>query len=185
MPAQFRVYIVRHGETEWNRIRRIQGQSDVPLNEIGAQQAMLVAEALKDVPFERAFSSDLQRTSKVRTLTCRLAHWADPFPDRRMHSSTPSGHRLGTRPIDPGTSKQKLHPLRVVPSSSSALDRHVIVGAVVYGRIARGIQPIKQTSTVGGDHTQLYCERSGLVFEIDPQLRDSHAQGRSTHGTTA
>lgn len=65
MPAQFRLYIVRHGETEWNRIRRIQGQLDVPLNETGLQQAMLVAEALKDIPFVRAFSSDLQRASMV------------------------------------------------------------------------------------------------------------------------
>jgi len=68
MPAQFRVYIVRHGETEWNRIRRLQGQLDVPLNETGLKQAMLVAEALKDVPFVRAFCSDLQRASKVGSL---------------------------------------------------------------------------------------------------------------------
>lgn len=71
MPAQFRMYIVRHGETEWNRMRKIQGQLDIPLNETGLKQAMLVAEALRDIPFVRAFSSDLQRASKVRILTTR------------------------------------------------------------------------------------------------------------------
>lgn len=65
MPAQFRLYIVRHGETDWNRMRRIQGQLDVPLNETGLEQAMLVAEALRGIPFVKAFSSDLQRASMV------------------------------------------------------------------------------------------------------------------------
>lgn len=70
MATQFRMYIVRHGETEWNRTRRIQGQLDVPLNETGLRQAMLAAEALKDIPFVRAFSSDLRRAFKV--ITSRL-----------------------------------------------------------------------------------------------------------------
>lgn len=61
------MYIVRHGETDWNRMRRIQGQLDVPLNETGFKQAVLVGEALKGIPFTRAFSSDLQRASKVAT----------------------------------------------------------------------------------------------------------------------
>ena len=64
--VKFRIYIVRHGETDWNRTRRLQGQSDVSLNETGLEQSMLVGEALKDVPFVRAFSSDLQRALKVR-----------------------------------------------------------------------------------------------------------------------
>lgn len=40
------VYLVRHGETEWNVARRIQGQSDSPLTEVGIRQANLVAEKL-------------------------------------------------------------------------------------------------------------------------------------------
>ncbi|KAF9246382.1 phosphoglycerate mutase-like protein, partial [Melanogaster broomeanus] len=63
MAVLFRMYIVRHGETEWNRTRRIQGQADVPLNENGLKQAQLVAEAMKGVPLVKAFSSDLQRAS--------------------------------------------------------------------------------------------------------------------------
>ncbi|KAG9318623.1 histidine phosphatase superfamily [Chiua virens] len=72
MPVQVRIFIVRHGETEWNRLRRIQGQLDVQLNETGLMQAMLVGEALKHIPFARAFSSDLQRASK--TAECILQY---------------------------------------------------------------------------------------------------------------
>lgn len=66
MSVKFRVYVVRHGETDWNRTRKLQGQSDVSLNETGLKQSMLVGEALKDVPFVSAYSSDLQRAVKVR-----------------------------------------------------------------------------------------------------------------------
>ncbi|KAL4067765.1 histidine phosphatase superfamily [Scleroderma yunnanense] len=59
------LYIVRHGETAWNRERRIQGQLDVPLNEVGVAQVASVAQALKDVHFVKAFTSDLQRASKT------------------------------------------------------------------------------------------------------------------------
>ncbi|KAH7921059.1 phosphoglycerate mutase-like protein [Leucogyrophana mollusca] len=60
-----RVYIVRHGETDWNRRRIIQGHIDTELNASGLAQAALAAEALKDVPFVQAFTSDLQRASKT------------------------------------------------------------------------------------------------------------------------
>ena len=55
------IYLMRHGETEWNRIGRLQGQSDIPLNEFGIELAEKTAEGLKDVSFDAAFSSPLQR----------------------------------------------------------------------------------------------------------------------------
>ncbi|KAI6045575.1 phosphoglycerate mutase-like protein [Pisolithus marmoratus] len=67
----FRLYIVRHGETDWNRTRRTQGQTDVPLNETGIAQAALVAQALKEVPFVKAYTSDLQRASKTAEVILR------------------------------------------------------------------------------------------------------------------
>ena len=60
-----RVYIVRHGETEHNRQGIIQGHLDTPLNATGIEQARLAADALADVPFGTAYSSDLQRARKV------------------------------------------------------------------------------------------------------------------------
>ena len=55
------VCFVRHGETDANITDRLQGQSDVPLNARGLEQADLVAARLKDEPFDVIFSSDLSR----------------------------------------------------------------------------------------------------------------------------
>ena len=58
-----KIYLFRHGETDWNRQRRLQGQSDVPLNTFGIELAVKTAEALEQEGtfFDRAFSSPLSR----------------------------------------------------------------------------------------------------------------------------
>ncbi len=57
------LFLVRHGETEWNAQRRFQGQSDVPLSERGRAQAAAIGAALSSIPFRHAYSSDLQRAT--------------------------------------------------------------------------------------------------------------------------
>lgn len=56
-----RLLLVRHGETEWNRQTRFQGQIDVPLNDNGRQQSRNAAELLQDVQLDFAFSSPMLR----------------------------------------------------------------------------------------------------------------------------
>lgn len=65
MPSQARVYLVRHGETDGNRNKIIQGQLDIPLNKIGLEQAARVADVLRVVKFDVALSSDLSRAKEV------------------------------------------------------------------------------------------------------------------------
>ena len=55
------LYIVRHGETDWNKMGKYQGITDIPLNENGLNQAKACGNALKDVTFDRILSSDLSR----------------------------------------------------------------------------------------------------------------------------
>ena len=62
-----RIYLVRHGETNENRAGIVQGQLDTELNKDGILQSDLCAEALKDVNFVVAFTSDLKRTVDVST----------------------------------------------------------------------------------------------------------------------
>ena len=49
--------LVRHGETDWNRERRIQGSSDVPLNEVGVAQAGAAGAALADAGYAAVYAS--------------------------------------------------------------------------------------------------------------------------------
>ena len=59
------IYLVRHGETDWNIKGLVQGHIDVPLNENGERQAERTAAKLKHVSFDKAFSSDLVRARKT------------------------------------------------------------------------------------------------------------------------
>ncbi|NMF57145.1 histidine phosphatase family protein [Pseudanabaena yagii] len=56
-----RLLLVRHGETEWNRQKRFQGQIDVPLNNNGHAQARRASEFLAKVKIDKAFSSPMLR----------------------------------------------------------------------------------------------------------------------------
>ena len=60
-----RVCIIRHGETDWNRIRRFQGRSDLPLNSTGRDQARALALALKYEPLNAIYSSPLLRAMET------------------------------------------------------------------------------------------------------------------------
>ena len=59
------IYFVRHGQTEWNKIGRMQGHIDIELNDEGKKQAQLVKEKLKDVKFDKVFSSPLKRAKET------------------------------------------------------------------------------------------------------------------------
>lgn len=56
-----KLYLARHGETEWNRMEKMQGQVEIPLNEKGTEVARKTAKMLKQVQFDAAFSSPLSR----------------------------------------------------------------------------------------------------------------------------
>ena len=57
--------IVRHGETEWNAVGRIQGHTDIGLSEKGAEQALALGERLDGLSIDAAYSSDLKRSSET------------------------------------------------------------------------------------------------------------------------
>ena len=56
-----RLFMVRHGETKWNREGSFQGQMDIPLNETGLAQADRAAERFRGFPLEAVFVSPLSR----------------------------------------------------------------------------------------------------------------------------
>jgi broad specificity phosphatase PhoE len=114
-----RLILVRHGETIWNAERRLQGQTDIPLNEAGRQQAQRLANRLAGETIDAATSSDLQRamdTARIIAEPHCLTVQADPrlrqshrgkwegltypeierlYPDS-LHDDTPPGGELQT-----------------------------------------------------------------------------------------
>lgn len=65
------LYLVRHGETEWNRESVFRGTADVPLNRQGLAQARAVGRRLRAVPVAAIFSSPLTR---ARATAEAIAH---------------------------------------------------------------------------------------------------------------
>lgn len=63
-----RVFLIRHGETEWNKLMKYQGQTDIPLSDKGREQAVNLAERLQSENFKAVYSSDLARAYETATL---------------------------------------------------------------------------------------------------------------------
>lgn len=75
------MYLVRHGQTDWNANGITQGLTDIPLNSEGIKQAQALGENLKNIKFNAVFSSDLVRAKKTaeiiaaeRKLTIETTH---------------------------------------------------------------------------------------------------------------
>ncbi|HLG56542.1 MAG TPA: histidine phosphatase family protein [Vicinamibacterales bacterium] len=66
------LYLVRHGETDWNRERRLQGTLDVPLNDTGIAQARQLASHFTALPIAGVASSPLVRSSATAVLLANV-----------------------------------------------------------------------------------------------------------------
>lgn len=71
-PGPTRLCFVRHGETDWNAGKRIQGQLDVPLSAVGHAQARATANALRDEGLVAIYSSDLMRARQTAEAAAHL-----------------------------------------------------------------------------------------------------------------
>lgn len=60
-----KVYLIRHGETDQNKVKCLQGRTDIELNEYGRELARRSAEGLKDVDFDMIFTSPLKRARET------------------------------------------------------------------------------------------------------------------------
>lgn len=110
-----KIYMIRHGETDWNKMRKLQGQVDIPLNEFGRHLAVETAHALKDISFDIVYTSPLKRAKETAELVigerdipiiedkrimemgfgefeglcCREEGWNIPDPDFRFFFNAP------------------------------------------------------------------------------------------------
>jgi len=87
MQKNTELILVRHGETAWNRERRMQGQTDTPLSDIGLRQAQAVGQRLARETFAAIYSSDLKRAwDTARAIADASGH--DIVGDQRLRERT-------------------------------------------------------------------------------------------------
>ncbi len=75
--------LARHGETDWNRELRIQGSSDIELNELGRKQAHALAQELEHVELQAIYTSDLSR-ARATAQAVAASHGLDVRLDPRL-----------------------------------------------------------------------------------------------------
>lgn len=63
-----KLYLVRHGETDWNTERRLQGRADIMLNEFGRSLAVKTGKGLENIRFDVCFTSPLKRAKETAEL---------------------------------------------------------------------------------------------------------------------
>jgi broad specificity phosphatase PhoE len=73
-----RLFLARHGETEWNAIGRLQGHTDIPLNATGKDQARELAAALAGAGIAHVITSDLVRARETGSIVAEVLGLAAP-----------------------------------------------------------------------------------------------------------
>lgn len=78
------IIVARHGETDWNRIGKWQGVSDIPLNSLGHEQASKLGAILRDEEIRYIYSSDLSRAKATADIVRKSINAFPVIEDKRL-----------------------------------------------------------------------------------------------------
>ena len=115
------LYLMRHGQTDWNEQGLVQGASDIPMNDTGRGQARQAAEALKDIPFDLVLTSPLSRARE----TAELVTAGRNIPIRVSENLKEMSFGIyegKTSRMYPGIREIFLHPERYVPIGGESFE---------------------------------------------------------------
>ena len=145
------LYLVRHGETEWNRQQRIQGSTDIPLNDTGRAQALASAALLASAEPHAVFASPLLRAFETGEIIARTLGLPVPVPVPKLverHYGEAEGlnyrqieKRFPDRSLVPGQEhKQQLstRSMRALLAIARSSDGEAVV-IVAHGGVIRAI----------------------------------------------
>ncbi len=81
------LYIIRHGLTDWNVLHKLQGRTDIPLNESGRQMAEEAAAEYRDIPLDLCYCSPLVRAKETAEILLRGRNIPIRYDDRLREMS--------------------------------------------------------------------------------------------------
>jgi broad specificity phosphatase PhoE len=172
--------LVRHGETDWNRDGRWQGQADAPLNKRGREQAMALADELAGEEVAAVYASDLSRARETaEILAARLGRPVDVDPRlREVHIGGWSG--LTTDEIEARFPDDVLHWYEGDPSHSfDGGETYAAMGARVVAALEEiaARHPSDRVLVVlhGGPIRALLAHASGITYE-EQRHRRAHLE---------
>jgi len=199
------VCLIRHGQTDWNAIRRLQGQENIPLNDLGRSQAQNVSELMcritkNGVSFGAVYTSPLSRASDTadsiaESLGLGKAHVLDSLIERDYGSL--SGLTLDERRrLFPGGEKQAGN-VETVPAAASRMlsaiddmlyhvrsihaEKRTVIGVTHSGLINAGFSrltsgEIGTGKTVSGN-CSISCIAAGIgeAIPLAYNLQNDHA----------
>ncbi|HMM81670.1 MAG TPA: histidine phosphatase family protein [Terrimesophilobacter sp.] len=191
------LYLVRHGETDWNRTHRVQGTTDIPLNDTGRAQALRAGRLLARRNWDGIYSSPLSRAFETANIIGTELGLTGPLPvpelaernygeaegltDREIARRYP-----GTTPV-PGRESREAVAARVIPALLTLAEgnpgRQLIVcshGAVIRTLLMAVEAPIQRgvPITNGSIHSFRHIDGSLELIEFDdPIERASVVEG--------
>ena len=188
------VLLVRHGETEWNGARRLQGQHDVSLSTDGRSQVAALRPAVEYLNPEYVVASGLRRAQETSEILGRtdfvvddrlneayLGTWEGQYSDhiRRIHEHEYGEWRAG-RFTPPGAETFSALADRVVVGVNDAVTRAVHSGAstvmvVFHGGAIRAL--LQAVIGLEPDRTVPSHPASLSVLDIDPAAQNLHEPG--------
>ncbi len=124
-----KIYVARHGETSWNARNIICGRTDIPLNERGKEQAMLLAERLAGVSIDRIIASPMIRARQTAEAVAEKHGLSISFDERLIEQNF--GIYEGKDRKDPGYLANKRMFAYRYPGGESQMDvAHRVYGLV-------------------------------------------------------
>jgi broad specificity phosphatase PhoE len=126
------IFLARHGETEWNRVGRWQGMTDIPLSDQGRAQALALGDRLRGAGITRAYTSHLARAHETAEIVAAALGLQPPIVDGRLaergYGSFEGLTRQECAERHPGAWKRYLADRRVTPPNAEP--QHEIVARV-------------------------------------------------------
>ena len=101
-----KLYLIRHGETDYNQALRFQGRTDIPLNQKGIEQAEKLAAFLKDVPLKAIFTSSLKRARATAEIIGKVKNLKPQETDALQEMSFGIWENMNTKDIQKKYAKE-------------------------------------------------------------------------------